>query len=153
VVTEYDLVSAEKIGKHRSAAYCGGNMFGLLKSGMKKMSLKLFHEDFAILRDHMSVDDQLKVYRKMTSKYDSIMRALSDDDEFTKSHISFIADTVSIDRQIASQEWADMRNPDLMAAALIEHLCNSVKANDIEFFNEVIKHISGWIYAMEMIDI
>lgn len=128
-------------------------MFGLFKSGMKKMSLKLFHEDFAILRDHMPVDDQLKVYRKMTSKYDLILSYLADGDERAVSYVSHIAGVVYVDRQIASKEWADMRNPDLMAAALIEHLCNSVKANDVEFFNEVMSHISGWRYAMEMIDI
>ena len=44
-------------------------MFGFLKSGMDKMRTKMFNDDFSVLRDHMAVEDQLKVYRLMRDDY------------------------------------------------------------------------------------
>ena len=128
-------------------------MFGLFKSGMNEMRVKMFKEDFAVLRDHMSVDDQLRVYRLMRDDYHRIVSSAQTGASNLGEDAKRMVMKAMQDRNAASAQWEDKKNPDWMAASLIEHLCNAILSGDMKVFHQIYAPIGGWLSGMEMIDI
>lgn len=128
-------------------------MFGFLKSGMDKMRTKMFNDDFSVLRDHMAVEDQLKVYRLMRDDYYQIVTSTQSGSSNLGVEVKQMAIKAMQNRNDASAQWQDKRNPDWMAATLIEHLCSAILAGDMKVMHQIYAPIGGWLSSMEMIDI
>jgi hypothetical protein len=128
-------------------------MFGFLKSGLNAARLKMFEEDFAILRDDMPIDHQLHVYRLMRDDYNRLVNAASSGASSLGKDAKQIILKAMKDRNAASARWHDKRNPDWMAASMTEHLCNSIVSEDMDTFQKIYTTLSGWMSGMEMIDL
>jgi len=127
-------------------------MFEFLKSGINQMKLKLFDSDYDFLRQNMSIEDQLKVYRLMRDDYQKIM-AIAESGSFNQNQdVKQMAVKAMQSRNTASAQWKDKRNPNWMAAALIENFCNAILSGDMKLFYHVYVRIGGWVSALEQLD-
>jgi hypothetical protein len=127
-------------------------MFGFLKSSAIKIKIKMFGDDFLVLRD-MSVENQLKVYKLIKNDYRSLINLVENDAPDIVDRAKKISKLAMEKRNLASKSWNDKRNPDWMAAAIIEHLSVAILSGDDDAFMKIYLPIGGWVSAIEMIDI
>jgi hypothetical protein len=128
-------------------------MFGFFKSKLKKALLEQFNADFEILLNHMIAETQLEVYRSLRADLEYFENVAGSGSSSTMQIIQQIAISSKDKRNMASNTWHDKRNPEWMAASLIETVCNAALANDEDVFSSIYDPLKGWASTMEMIDL